>query len=300
MAAIGRAVVSLIMGRRCHAPTVRRPRRELNRTLVVAPSGHNQASGLRTKVALHRTGRPIVIVRWSRHTCGMGGSSSGSGGSWLDQGHGDGESLVPVTGAPSRDMVASSDDRPASWYSRSGKAVVVALAAAALIGSAGTAYAVRETLFPSLGSPTSPSVWANPVPASVPAETTAPAVTTTSTTSTTSTVPVTVPADTVPPVTSVPAGASPVVVPNTVTTVEDHPEAVHGKRAGSPKVEDSQEHANTTESVANTGPSVPETVATTPKVEDHGSSSETTSGGHSDNSGSRHTGTDDGQSKTDD
>ena len=126
------------------------------------------------------------------------------------------------------------------------------------------------------------------------------ATTTTSTTSTTSTVPVTVPADTVPPVTSVPAGASPVVVPNTVTTVEDHPEAVHGKRAGSPKVEDSQEHANTTESVANTGPSVPETVATTPKVEDHGSSSETTSGGHSDNSGSRHTGTDDGQSKTDD
>ena len=44
---------------------------------------------------------------------------------------------------------------------------------------------------------------------------------------------------------------------------------------GSPKVEDSQDHANTTESVANTGLSVPETVATTPKVEDHGSSSET-------------------------
>jgi hypothetical protein len=300
MAAIGRAVVSLIMGRRCHAPTVRRRPPELNRTLVVAPSGHDLAPGLRTNVALRRTGRRIPIVRWSRHTCGMGGSSSDN---WLDQGHGDGESLVPVAGVPSRDMAVSSDRGSAGWHSRSGKAVIAALAAAALIGSAGTAYAVRETLFPSLGSPTSPSVWANPVPASVPAETTVPAVTS-STSTTTSTVPVTVPADTVPPVTtltSVPAGTSPAVVSNTVTTVEDNPEAGHGKRAGSPKIEDSEDHATTTESVANTGPSVPETVETTPEHESGGSSeSKSGSGGDSDNSGSRHSGTDDDRSKSDD
>jgi hypothetical protein len=89
-------------------------------------------------------------------------------------------------------------------------------------------------------------------------------------------------------------------VSNTVTTVEDHPAAVHGKRVASSTIEDSQEHAATTESVANTGPSVPETAATTPEVEDHASSSETKSGGNSDNSRSRHTGTDDDQSKTDD
>ena len=81
------------------------------------------------------------------------------GGSWLDQGHGDGESLAPVTGVPSQDLVELSDRGSATWHSRSGKAAVAALAVVALLGSAGTAYAIRETLFPSLGAPTSRSVW---------------------------------------------------------------------------------------------------------------------------------------------
>ena len=100
------------------------------------------------------------------------------GGSWLDRGHGDGESLVQVAGVPARDMIRRSDRGSAGWNSRSTKAIVGALATAALIGSAGTAYAIRETLFPTLGAPTSRSVWSNPVPVEEPAEVTVASVTT--------------------------------------------------------------------------------------------------------------------------
>src|SRR4029079_15842400 len=86
------------------------------------------------------------------------------GGSWLDEGHGDGESLAPVTGVPSQDLVDLSDRGSATWHSRSSKVAVAALAVVAVVGSAGTAYAIRETLFPSFGAPTSSSVWSNPVP----------------------------------------------------------------------------------------------------------------------------------------
>ena len=100
------------------------------------------------------------------------------GGSWLDSGHGDGESLAHVTGVPARDVVAPSDRGSASWNSRSTKAVVGALATLALIGSAGTAYAIRETLFPSLGAPTSRSVWTNTPAPDESAEVTVSSVTT--------------------------------------------------------------------------------------------------------------------------
>ena len=220
------------------------------------------------------------------------------GGSWLDRGHGDGASLAPVTGGPAREVVGPTDRGSSSWNSRSTKAIVGALATAALIGSAGTAYAIRETLFPSLGAPTSPSVWSN-TPAPVePAEVTETSVTS-STTTTSSVSPVTSGADTVP-------AQAPVVV----TSVDDHaaevesPDSRSGTsgRSGSasntvaPETDDSrsQQHATTTDVVANTGPSVPESgsggVPTTEGSE---------SGSGSDNSGSGHSGTDDDRSDSD-
>ena len=44
-----------------------------------------------------------------------GRTLGGMGGNWLDRGHGDGESLVPVSGAPSWDMVASDDRGATGW-----------------------------------------------------------------------------------------------------------------------------------------------------------------------------------------
>ncbi len=262
-----------------------------------------------------------------------GGTLGGMGGNWLDRGHGDGESLVQVSGVPSRDMVASEDRGATGWNSRSTKVVVAALAAAALIGSAGTAYAIRETLFPSLGSPTSPSVWQT----TKPPDTTVPPVAS----STTSTV----------PATTIPADTVPVSVPETVTTVEDHGTVDDGRGSGSdsgsttsgrhgslpntvgPKIDDSRSggHANTTEPASHTGSTVPESgsgaVTTTASSAPGGSSSGSGSGatatteapgssgsgsgssgsgssgsgssGGSDDSGSRHSGTDD-RSKPDD
>jgi hypothetical protein len=217
------------------------------------------------------------------------------GGSWLDQGHGDGESLAPVTGVPSLEVVDPSDRGSASWHSRSSKVVVAALAAVAVIGSAGTAYAIRETLFPSLGAPTSSSVWSNPVPPdeSVPSTSTvASSTTSTSTLPATSTVPV----DTAP------------VVSDTVTSVEDHPDVVaaqvgsggSGGRVSHTLVPDeSGEHASTTAPVTNTGPSVPESVETTPEPESGSGSGGSGSGGGTDNSGSGKS-TDDDAPKPDD
>jgi hypothetical protein len=103
---------------------------------------------------------------------------------WLDQGHGDGLALALVASGERSEPVG--DQRPGStvWRSRSGRAAVGVVVAAALIGSAGTAYAIRETLFPSIGAPTARSVWQNPVPLDEPAP---PAGADTSVTSTTST-----------------------------------------------------------------------------------------------------------------
>lgn len=81
---------------------------------------------------------------------------------WLDSGHGDGLSLVPVRPAPE---IGVAEGRSSGvWRSRSGRGVVAMIAVAAVIGSAGTAYAIRETLFPSIGPATSRSVWQNPAP----------------------------------------------------------------------------------------------------------------------------------------
>ena len=216
------------------------------------------------------------------------------GGSWLDQGHGDGESLAPVTGVPSQDLVDLSDRGSATWHSRSGKAAVAALAVVTLLGSAGTAYAIRETLFPSLGAPTSRSVWQNPPPADAEAEATTSTVSTTSTSST-------VPSTTVPVDTSL-------VVSDTVTSVEDQPNVVaaqvasggSGRRVSHTVApDDSGEHVSTTATVANTGPSVPESVETTPEPES-GGSGRSGSGGGTDNSGSGNNNPDDDHLKPDD
>ena len=216
------------------------------------------------------------------------------GGSWLDHGHGDGESLVPVTGVPARDVVAP-DRRSASWDSKSSKAVVAALAAVALFGSAGTAYAIRETLFPNFGTPTSPSVWENPRPADASAEVTVAAVTTST--------------STVPPTTSVPADTLP--APTSVTSVDDQTQPVDSQaaqlqpssgtsdRRGSvsnaivPAIDDSgsDENSDTTVSVSNTGPSTPESEVPTTDGSGSGSSG-SGSGGDSDNSGSGSSGGD--------
>jgi len=228
------------------------------------------------------------------------------GGSWLDRGHGDGESLVQVAGVPARDMIRRSDRGSAGWNSRSTKAIVGALATAALIGSAGTAYAIRETLFPTLGAPTSRSVWSNPVPLDEPAEVTVASVTTSTSTST-------VPAVTVAPASTASA---------TVASVEDHAGTVEVQASGSgtsgrrgsvsntvvPDIDDSgsNEHATTTEPVSTAGPTptVPESgsggVASTEAPGSGRGSSGSGSDGDSDNSGSGHSGSDDDGSDSDD
>jgi len=215
------------------------------------------------------------------------------GGSWLDHGHGDGESLLQVTSVPARDVVGP-DRGSAGWNSRSSKAVVAALAAAALIGSAGTAYAIRETLFPNFGAPMSPSVWENPRPADASADVTSTSVTTSTSTST------------VPPTTAVPADTLPAAV--SVTSVEDQTEPVDSQAAESrprsgasdrrgsvsnavaPTTDGSgsDDNVDTTEPVSNTGPSVPESGSGgVPTTDD---SSGSGSGGGSDNSGSGNSG----------
>jgi len=83
--------------------------------------------------------------------------------SWLDVGHGDGQQLAPVSASRPSTTSPMSGQGPQS--SRTGRIVVAAIAAMALAGSSGTAFAIRETLFPSIGAPTPRSVWQNPVPA---------------------------------------------------------------------------------------------------------------------------------------
>ena len=295
---LGRAV-AVHVRRRCHVPSLHEGPIEVKWTLVVGLSP-TIVVGLTTKVSLHRPDRPMVM-RWRR------GQTWCMGGSWLDRGHGDGESLVQVAGAPARGMVRVSDRASASWNSRSTKVIVGALATAALIGSAGTAYAIRETLFPTLGAPTSRSVWSNPVPVEEPVEVTVAAVTTST--------------STVPPVTAVPASPAPAPASATATSVEDHAGTVDAQVSGSgtsgrrgsasntvPDVDDSgsEEHATTTETVSNTGPTVPESgsggVATTEASGSGRGSSGSGSGsdGDSDNSGSGHSGSDDDGSDSDD
>lgn len=220
------------------------------------------------------------------------------GGSWLDNGHGDGESLSHVTGS-SREVVGPPARDSGSWQSRSGKTVVAALAALALIGSAGTAYAIRETLFPTLGAPTSRSVWSNPIEPEEAAETTAATVASTTSTST------------MPPTTAAQTSTTLAPVPETATTVEDHPVVVSaqgsgpgsrtgtsGRTSGSNTVattiDDSEEHASTT--VSNTGPSVPEETGGAATTDGSGSGS---SGSGSGNSGSGHSGGDDDEPDVD-
>jgi hypothetical protein len=228
------------------------------------------------------------------------------GGSWLDTGHGDGESLVHVTGVPARDVVAPSDRGSASWNSRSSKAVVGGLVTLALIGSAGTAYAIRETLFPSLGAPTSPSVWTNTPAPDESAEVTVSSVTTSTSTST------------LPPETSVPAETS--TVPATVTSVEGsiavvetqastpRPTSGTSDRRGSasntvaPAIDNSgsDEHGDTTEPPSNTGPSVPDSGEGSVPTTDDNDSSGSGSGGDSDNSGPGNARDDDRSDEPDD
>ncbi len=215
------------------------------------------------------------------------------GGSWLDHGHGDGESLPHVTAAPPREEVPT-DRGSANWNSWSSKAVVATLAAVALMGSAGTAYAIRETLFPSLGAP-SHSVWQNPG-SDDPVETS-----TTSTSTSTSTT------STLPPETTVPPETLPETVPETVTSIEDHPVVVGSAgRSGpgpsdrrdsvatsaTPTTDDTEEHANTTEPETHGGGGG---AATTDAPE-----SGRGKGGSGDNSGSGRSGGDDDPSRPDD
>ena len=168
---------------------------------------------------------------------------------WLDHGHGDDPSRLPPVfsrvpsgpgGAGGRRSGPSSGGRRA-WVA--GPWVVAIVTAVAVVGSVGAAYAIRENLFPSLGAPTTQSVWQNPVapdeapPSSPPTE-----ISSTSTTSsTTSTLPASVVEDTPAPDATSPSstatsgrgggddgddGSGPGAPPSTAsgvpTTVDDH------------------------------------------------------------------------------
>jgi len=123
---------------------------------------------------------------------------------WLDHGHGDDPSRLPpvfsrVPSGPGDAGGRRSGPLSGGRGARvAGPWVVAIVAAVAVVGSFGAAYAIRENLFPSLGAPTTQSVWQNPVapdpppPVSPPVEISTP---TTSTTSTTSTLPVVVVAE---------------------------------------------------------------------------------------------------------
>ena len=116
---------------------------------------------------------------------------------WLDAGHGDGQSLAPVssTAAPASTAAAAA----LGWRSRVVSPVAVAVVASiVLIASGGAAYAIRETIIPSLGAPTPRSVWQNPAPADEPVAALI-VVAPTSTTVTTTETPTTTTAPAIPP-----------------------------------------------------------------------------------------------------
>ena len=108
---------------------------------------------------------------------------------WLDHGHGRDPSHLPsvLSRAPSGPGDAAgpgAGPTRAGLMSRvSGPWFVAIVTAVVTLGSAGAAYAIRETLFPGLGAPTPQSVWQNPAPAEEPLP---PSTSTTSSSSTTS------------------------------------------------------------------------------------------------------------------
>ena len=108
------------------------------------------------------------------------GHSGGVSNDWLDDGHGDGASLAPIRAQDPGESAPSVAARGGTWRPRLGSPVFVAVVVGAiLVGSAGTVYAIRETIFPPIGASTSRSVWQNPAPADQPTivpSTTAPAV----------------------------------------------------------------------------------------------------------------------------
>ena len=124
---------------------------------------------------------------------------------WLDHGHGDDPSRLPpvfsrVPSGPGDAGGRRSGPLSGGRGARvAGPWVVAIVTAVAVVGSVGAAYAIRENLFPSLGAPTTQSVWQNPVapdpapPVSPPVETSTP-----TTSTTTSTLPVVVVAEDTP------------------------------------------------------------------------------------------------------
>ena len=103
---------------------------------------------------------------------------------WLDRGHGaDGSRLATVfarTPSDLREVDGSGAGSRSAWLAAPVSLAIVALVV--VVGSAGAVYAIRESLFPNLGAPSSASVWrstaspteAEPAPPTVPSSTTTP------------------------------------------------------------------------------------------------------------------------------
>ncbi len=90
---------------------------------------------------------------------------------WLEQGHGSGAGLQPMikgsirrTGerASIRSVLRGSDAPPRRSRRRTKAMVGWLLYCCTAVGGSAAAWTVRETLFPSLGAPTTRSVWENP------------------------------------------------------------------------------------------------------------------------------------------
>lgn len=111
---------------------------------------------------------------------------------WLDCGHGtDASALAPVISHTPTNVGKAQAIGPGSRSSRlAGRVSLAIVAAVVVLGSAGAVFAIRESLFPSLGASTSRSVWQNPASPVEPALALTPTSTTTipssSTTTTTS------------------------------------------------------------------------------------------------------------------
>ena len=111
---------------------------------------------------------------------------------WLDRGHGaDGSRLATVFGrtpSDSSEVDGAGAGSHSAWLAAPVSLAIVALVV--VVGSAGAVYAIRESLFPNLGAPTSASVWRSPAsptepepaPPTVPRSTTTPPTTTATTT----------------------------------------------------------------------------------------------------------------------
>lgn len=90
---------------------------------------------------------------------------------WLEQGHGSGAGLQPMikgsirrTGerASIRSVLRGRDSAPRRSHRRTKAMVGWLLYCCTAVGGSAAAWTVRETLFPSLGAPTTRSVWENP------------------------------------------------------------------------------------------------------------------------------------------